>query len=294
MIFVWNVPTGALIYKRSCYTLLNLLNSVTLAIKFNTVGNPMPFTLAHPAVVLFTPKKSPLKNYFHKPALIIGSMSPDFVYFLLGTPSSKIGHTLLGCLWFNLPLCFALYYLYQYLISPHFWRHLPKWLSLQPQFYPTPHAGLLSFVVFVLSCFIGMATHIGLDAFTHQSSTLVKHSDWLQTMVSIGGNDGSSLPVYKWFQYVGGILGLMVIGLYVLIMARRNPINSRVSVFDKLKYWTMVIAGAMVGLLIWHWQNPIDAKGYGFVVILVIRLVDVAFIALVAAGLLLKMSDLTN
>lgn len=54
----------------------------------------MPFTLAHPAVVL------PLRHrLLHQEALIIGSMSPDFLYFLYGQASQSFGHRFDGFFW---------------------------------------------------------------------------------------------------------------------------------------------------------------------------------------------------
>lgn len=52
----------------------------------------MPFTLAHPAAVL------PFwRSRLHFPALLLGSVAPDFGYFLAGRPVSGAGHTLWGC-----------------------------------------------------------------------------------------------------------------------------------------------------------------------------------------------------
>ena len=60
----------------------------------------MPFTLAHPAVVLCLPEKP----FLHRGALVLGAMSPDFIYFLQGRAANGFGHTLLGALCLNLPL----------------------------------------------------------------------------------------------------------------------------------------------------------------------------------------------
>ena len=59
----------------------------------------MPFTLAHPIAVL------PFSRcrYCHFPALVIGSLSPDFVYFLHGRAVSG-GHGLADMLWSEPPV----------------------------------------------------------------------------------------------------------------------------------------------------------------------------------------------
>lgn len=51
----------------------------------------MPFTLTHPALVVFNKNKN-----FNLLGLILGSMAPDFIYFILFNPSSNLGHTLNG------------------------------------------------------------------------------------------------------------------------------------------------------------------------------------------------------
>ncbi|KFN01337.1 hypothetical protein DJ93_1011 [Bacillus clarus] len=65
----------------------------------------MPFTFAHPAAVIpFCKKQSP---YISVTALVLGSMAPDFEYFLHFRPYGSIGYTRLGFFYFNLPLVFA-------------------------------------------------------------------------------------------------------------------------------------------------------------------------------------------
>ncbi|MVO76193.1 DUF4184 family protein, partial [Paeniclostridium sordellii] len=84
----------------------------------------MPFTLAHPAAVIFTKNK-----YFNLMGLILGSMAPDFIYFILFNPISNLGHTFLGFLFLNLPLCYLLNYLINNFIKVPFILNLPFGLS---------------------------------------------------------------------------------------------------------------------------------------------------------------------
>lgn len=88
----------------------------------------MPFTLAHPAAVL------PLaRSRLHFPALMLGSMAPDFIYFLYGRPVNGYGHTLVGCVLLNLPLVVLLYAIYRYAVADVFWRHVPDGLRVAPR-----------------------------------------------------------------------------------------------------------------------------------------------------------------
>ena len=69
----------------------------------------MPFTLAHPAIVLPLAAK---KLRMSATGLVIGSMVPDFEYFIRMRTESKYSHTLAGLFWFDLPLglllCFVI------------------------------------------------------------------------------------------------------------------------------------------------------------------------------------------
>lgn len=67
----------------------------------------MPFTTAYIAVIL------PLKKYcthvLSISSLAIGSMAPDFEYFIRMTLYGHYGHTLIGIFIFDIPLGLILY-----------------------------------------------------------------------------------------------------------------------------------------------------------------------------------------
>lgn len=52
----------------------------------------MPFTFAHPAAVL--PLGVKKTKYIDFTALVIGSMAPDFEYFIHFKPYQEYGHTI--------------------------------------------------------------------------------------------------------------------------------------------------------------------------------------------------------
>ena len=155
----------------------------------------MPFTLAHPVAVLPFARC----RRVHFPAMVIGSLAPDFVYFLHGRAVPG-GHGLADLLWPNLPLCFTLYALYLAL-----WHHtlrdfLPNCLNaayrLPESTIAAPHKHRQTAAVlftFVFSALFGMITHLFLDAFTHPTGWFVQHFAPLQQPVF-------ALPAYKWLQ----------------------------------------------------------------------------------------------
>ncbi|SEP14833.1 DUF4184 family protein [Paenibacillus sp. OV219] len=54
----------------------------------------MPFTFAHPAYAL--PLKFINPRYLSATGLVLGSMAPDFEYFLTLEPHQTIGHSFSG------------------------------------------------------------------------------------------------------------------------------------------------------------------------------------------------------
>ncbi|MCS3597529.1 hypothetical protein M2370_002711 [Bacillus sp. JUb91] len=126
----------------------------------------MPFTFAHPAAVLPFSKKQ--VNYISVTALILGSMAPDFEYFLHFRPYGVIGHTWLGFLYLNLPLVFLLAYIYHYILKKPFITHLAKPFAGYYTYAVDERWGLHTwkdFFVFCYSALFGMLTHVVWDAF---------------------------------------------------------------------------------------------------------------------------------
>lgn len=170
----------------------------------------MPFTLAHPSIVL------PLRSkYFNLSGLILGAMAPDLIYFVLFSPSSNLGHTLWGSVLFNLPMCFLLNYLFYKYMQELFIFTLPKFIS-ERYVYMTKNKNLLygknDILKFTYSCLVGMATHVFWDAFTHSSGFFVVNIDFLRSSI---GLFGMSIPVYKILQHGSTMVGFFVIFIYV-------------------------------------------------------------------------------
>lgn len=120
----------------------------------------MPFTLSHPAAAV------PLKRFgFNVPALVVGSMSPDFIYILKLAPKIGYTHTLPGLFTFCLPASWVVLLLYQLLQRPL------TALVPGPMHDPAPiaRAGFKGIALVTLSILVGACTHIVWDGFTHET-----------------------------------------------------------------------------------------------------------------------------
>lgn len=181
----------------------------------------MPFTLSHPAAVIFFKNK-----YFNLMGLILGSMAPDFIYFLLFSPSSGIGHTLSGFIILNLPLCLILNYLFYTYIQEIFILTLPNFISKNYIYLLNKKNKLTTlkeYLVFIYSCIIGMITHIFWDAFTHNTGFFVENIDFLKNEVLLLNYN---IPVYKILQHSSTLIGLLIVILFFFKIKNKGSITT--------------------------------------------------------------------
>lgn len=232
----------------------------------------MSFTLAHPAAVL------PFWRcrFLFFPALIIGSLSPDFVYFLQGMAISGIGHTFYGMLLIDLPLSFLIFFVYCYLWRDVFRNFLPNCLNADYPFVWRFSARFL--LIFAISAFIGMITHVFWDSFTHHSGFFVEKIPLLKQRVF-------GLQIYKWLQHGGGVIGMAFWFLFVLLMAKRFPLISKIKSSNKWRFWIVFLVAVMAVWGLWLIISPMSRF---FLATLVIRFVDCFLIVLSIVGIYLK------
>ena len=87
----------------------------------------MPFTFSHPAIVL--PLKKVSGKMLSLTGLVVGSLTPDFEYFIRMSVRSTYSHTILGLLWFDIPFGLLLTFLYHLIVRDPFITHLPEVLN---------------------------------------------------------------------------------------------------------------------------------------------------------------------
>lgn len=159
----------------------------------------MPFTLAHPAVVLpLTRVGLPLV------ALVAGSMSPDVPLFVPWPVGYELTHSLLGVVTADLAVSVACVALWVLVLrdalvdlSPAPVRHrLPARSDpLRQQWLVVPAA------------VVGALSHVVWDDFTHRGRWAVERIAWLHTQ-------HGPIAGYQWAQYVSGVLGVLVMVIW--------------------------------------------------------------------------------
>lgn len=209
----------------------------------------MPWTFAHPAAVLPLRRLGRARLSFA--ALAIGSLTPDFSYYVFGMQGSAgaFAHSLTGsvtiCVAVGLLLlavCGVLRKPVCYLLpQPH--RDALTPLAAAPWRFD-----LRATAVSIVSLIIGAWTHILWDSFTHVNRWFVNHIDWLNAHVFT--LRGHVFHGYALLQYASSAVGVSALLWTYWRWLRRVSRNGR-HAWDRADAWRYVcITGAALGALL--------------------------------------------
>ncbi len=167
----------------------------------------MPFTFAHPAIILPLVK---CRYRLSLTGLVAGSMVPDFEFFLTMKTGENTGHHLFGFFVFDIPVAILICFAYHNLVRDMFISNLP--VPLKARFinitgfnwnaYALQHKGML-----LVSIITGIASHLFWDAFTHYDGFFVTTFPVLAKKLVLSGN---TIAVYSLLQVASSIVGLWV------------------------------------------------------------------------------------
>lgn len=207
----------------------------------------MPFTAAHPALIL--PLQRLHSRWFSSTGLIVGSIAPDFAYFLPPVYDlGKLSHSLKGLLYFDLPMTLVLAILFHGLLREQLLENLPDYFRKRA--LPVKPVKLSSYLprnwhIFAVSALIGSFTHLFWDSFTHYNEYFVRNYSFLMQPVSVGA---LKLPLSRVIQHASTVVGLSVI-LWHINTLPVAPIAQR-SWFTIMPYWILVgFIGGVIMLL---------------------------------------------
>ena len=166
----------------------------------------MPFTISHAAAVL--PLQRLAKSRLPLAALMIGSMSPDFVYFLPGEPGRWLTHSFVGLFWFCWPVSLATWLLFVHVLEQPSTAMLPE--TWQVRFPPSDrNVTLRTLALASAAVILGAMTHIIWDSFTHARTPVVDALPGLRAVVvEIGGY---KLRWIKLLQHTSTLIGMVAL-----------------------------------------------------------------------------------
>lgn len=191
-------------------------------LRISILGFEMPFTPAHPAIILpFIKRKS-----FSATGLIVGSVSPDFEYFFKASVNGVHGHTIGGLFYFDLPVVLVISIIFHFLIKESLIANLPPFL--QQRFEPLRVIDFkkylkTNYLVFGISALLGAGSHIFWDGFTHNGKFFVENLSIYQgTYFSF---QGVKYPLWYALQHLSTYVGLSVIAIFIFFLAIRTGLE---------------------------------------------------------------------
>jgi Domain of unknown function (DUF4184) len=180
----------------------------------------MPFTFAHPAAAM--PLHRPLGRYGVVSALVIGSLSPDLTYFLPFAIARSDSHSLIGLVWFCLPVTLVSYLLFHLLLKGPLLGLLPGFALRRLGAHTSSFRSLpsSSWTPVVVSSLAGATTHIFWDSFTHQTGSAVTLLPLLR--VYLFEFAGYPIHAYKLLWHGSTGVGLALLGWWILKWFKRT------------------------------------------------------------------------
>ncbi len=190
----------------------------------------MPFTFSHPAIILpvtLLPKKT-----YSLTGLIVGSIVPDFTYFINMDTETLYGHTLHGVFLFDLPIGLIIAILYHHLVRDPLTDHLPEWIRSRiiifKGFNWLNYLSLNWFKV-SMSIIFGALTHIFWDNFTHDNGYFVHIIPVLQHAFRFSGHYMSLATVLQYFSSMVG--GIIIIAVFLHMPEYKIPVKRKLNYY---------------------------------------------------------------
>lgn len=177
----------------------------------------MPFTLAHPVIVLpLTKRKLP----FSSTALITGSVMPDFEFFLKLKEADNIGHHWWGVIPFDLPITLLFCFIFHGIIRKPLIRNSPNWIKKRwSKFYHFDWNERFknNSLIVIISALIGILSHLLIDGITHHDGFAVDLIPFLNEYIFQLG-----LPIYQILQLGLSMIGSIYMLTYLIKLPRRS------------------------------------------------------------------------
>lgn len=213
----------------------------------------MPLTFSHPAIIL--PAKYLPPKWVSMTGLIVGSVTPDFEYFVRMQEESAYTHTWAGMFWLDLPLAILITFIYHYIVrngfvcnSPAFLRkRLSRYLNFNWGHYFKHH-----FLTVVICILVGIASHLFWDSFTHPNGDFVKRIFFLREYTDVAG-----FPVQnsRILQTISTIAGAIVVFYAIMRMPEDIHYAGLASPVD---YWLILTGMGVVAINVRIIMNMYD------------------------------------
>jgi hypothetical protein len=247
----------------------------------------VPLTPAHAAAVVPLGRWKP---YLWLSPLVVGSMAPDYAYYLfLPHEWWHVGHTAWGLVLFCIPAGLAVLYAFHRFLKRPLVLLMPQPLraKLWPHCGPFPLLPLRRLAWICVLVFLGAVTHVVWDGFTHEDDLLLR--DCPQLKAAVISAAGGNVHCFGWLQYGSSLLGLGLLAWWSWQWYRGAPAGRAPA--DSAFLWRsrsaiatiMIVFGAAVGIVCglayaFSLEGPFSVRG--FITVAFITGVDAFAVAL--------------
>lgn len=195
----------------------------------------MPFTFSHPAIVL--PLTYLPKRWYSLTGIVIGSLTPNFEYFLRMKIKSIYSHTIEGVFWFDITLGVILAFIFHNLVRDELFDNLPIFLKSRFSSFKKFNWNIYfkqNWIIVLISILIGSCSHIFWDDFTHNSGYFVHKFSILSTNIHFGL---VQIPTYKILQHLSTLIGGILISYAIYKLPKKEE---KLSKKIDSKYWAII------------------------------------------------------
>ena len=191
----------------------------------------MPFTFSHPAIIL--PLTYLPKRWFSLTGLIIGSLMPDFEYFLRMKIRSEFSHTFEGVFLFDLSLGILTAFVFHNIVRNSLFDNLPNFLKSRLVIFKDFNWNIYfkkNWLIVIFSIIIGTFSHILWDSFTHDTGYFVQKIEILNQSVDLFDKH---IPILKILQHSSTFFGAVVIVFSLYKLPKYQVYSKSIN----LNYW---------------------------------------------------------
>lgn len=212
----------------------------------------MPFTASHTAIILPLLKR----RIFSVSGLLMGSMVPDFEFFIRLEANVVHGHSFWAMFWLNIPIALICISIYHLVVRNQLIINLP--LYFRNRFQPYLSFNWISyfksnyFKVFY-SILIGNISHLFWDSFTHFNGFVV-------TKVAFLNTEFWQVPLFHILQYGFSFLGAIAIWKFISKMPSYK-LRGQYVIKNIIGYWLSVFL--LTGLVYFLRYDIEDYKDFG-------------------------------
>jgi hypothetical protein len=198
-------------------------------------------------------------------AVVIGSLSPDFEYFVRLAPRGRLLHTPVGLMCIAVPVSILVWAFFRGAVRPALLGLLPS--DLAGTIRSRRH-GLGAVVVAVC---LGAWSHVGWDGFTHASGWAVRA--WPQLQRDVFPGLVPALPWFKLLQHISSLIGLFALTAWAACWVSSQSSRARLYSRDELRRTLPVVALVLMLAIVGAVSNALRvpsflsaaALGYGTV-----------------------------